>query len=93
MWTPNRARPSAHLTGIVALILTEAMNFGFFGTKTTVRIKRYVHSVEVIEGFLYYYLKASLKKQLHVPPEQKAQPSYLNELTAGFKLLKGTALA
>ena len=75
MWTPNRARPSAHLTGIVALILTEAMNFGFFGTKTTVRIMIYVHSVEVIEGFLHYYLKASLKKQLHVPPEQKAPPS------------------
>ena len=75
MWTPNRAKPSAHLTGIVALILTEAMNFGFFGTKTTVRITRYVHSVEVIEGFLYYYLKASLKKQLHVTSEQKAPPS------------------
>ena len=48
------------------------MNFGFFGTKTTVRITRYVHSVEVIEGFLHYYLKASLKKQLHVTPEEKA---------------------
>ena len=53
MWTPNRARPSAHIIGIVALILSEAMNFGFFGNKTTVRITRYVHSVEVIEGFLH----------------------------------------
>ena len=75
MWTPKRAKPSAHITGIVALILTEALNFGFFRTKTTVRITRCVHSIEVIEGFLHYYMKASLKKQLHVPPEQKAPPS------------------
>ena len=31
------------------------MNFAFFGIKTTVRIKRYVHSVEVIEGLLYIF--------------------------------------